>query len=86
LPPHLNDSSPSSQEDARLIVTHLMERERLPVGPSELDRLVVAYLELRGISEMLFAVVEARYESPALFFDAAPQFEDWWIDASDDGR
>ena len=84
--PHPNYSSPSSQADARLIVTHLMERERIPVGPSELDRLVVAYIELRGISEMLFAVAEARYESPALFFDPAPQFDDWWIGESDNGR
>jgi hypothetical protein len=59
-----------------------MKREGIPVDPSELDRLVTAYIELRGISEMLFAVQEARYESPALLFDPTPVFEDWWIEES----
>ena len=83
MPSDPNYSSPSAQEEARIIVTHLMERERIPVAPSELDRLIASYLELRDISEMLFAVPEARYESPALSFDPAPVFADWWTEESD---
>jgi hypothetical protein len=62
------------------LVQALVNEAGLPASESEVDRLVAAYTEQRHISEMLFAVQEARYESPALSFTATPVFADWWSD------
>jgi hypothetical protein len=42
----------------------------------DMDALVQAYAQLRKMAAEIFAVDEARYESPALHFDADPAFTD----------
>ena len=61
-------------------VRSLIDEAGLPANDSEIERLVAAYIEQRQISNMLFAVEEARYESPALSFTATPVFAEWWAD------
>jgi hypothetical protein len=62
------------------VVRGLLAAEEIPADDAEVERLVAAYREQKKLSELLFAVVEARYEAPALVFDPAPEFAHWWQD------
>jgi hypothetical protein len=62
---------------AEATVITLLGRLGLTPSPDELPGLVTAF-ELQELArQSLWAVKEARYESPALGFNAAPVFVDW---------
>jgi hypothetical protein len=63
--------------DAEATVISLLGRLGLTPSPDELPGLVAAF-ELQELArQSLWAVKDARYESPALGFNAAPIFVDW---------
>ena len=62
---------------ALAIVTTMLGNAGLTPTPDELSGLVGAYsAQAAGLAAM-WAVPEARYESPALHFTATPRFADW---------
>lgn len=64
--------------ESRTIVTTLLGEAGLPASPEEIDQLAEAYVGLRADIESLYAVAEAKYESPGLHFNPDPTFADWW--------
>jgi hypothetical protein len=48
-----------------------------PTTEWDMAALVAAYAVLRPAADLLYAVPEARYESPATRFDPAPVLADW---------
>jgi hypothetical protein len=69
----------SEQTDDRAIVTTLLGEAALPASPDEIASLARVYRKLRAGIESLYAVADARYESPCLNFDPNPTFADWWL-------
>jgi hypothetical protein len=66
-----------SNADAEATVIALLGRLGLTPSPDELPGLVEAFQLQELARQSLWAVKEARYESPALGFNAAPVFVDW---------
>jgi hypothetical protein len=58
-------------------VTTLLGQLGLKPSPEELASLVSAFEQQEVGRLAMWAVPEARYESPALGFNAAPTFVDW---------
>jgi hypothetical protein len=69
----------SEETDDRAIVTTLLGQAGLPASPDEIDGLAGAYRRLKAGVESLYAVADARYESPCLTFNPDPTFADWWL-------
>jgi hypothetical protein len=63
--------------DAETVVRTLLGEAGLPASESEIATLAAAYPALKAGVETLYAVAEARYESPALHFEVSPVFSDW---------
>jgi hypothetical protein len=59
-----------------LIRLALQERG-VPVTPEEIEALVVAYPAFKARVERLYAVTEARYESPAVSFAPDTSVVEW---------
>jgi hypothetical protein len=59
------------------VVRTLLGEAGLPASPEEVERLAASYVELRAGIESLYAVAEAKYESPGLHFDPDPTHADW---------
>jgi hypothetical protein len=68
----------SASAESMTVVTTLLGEAGLPASPAEIESLAVAYAGLKADIESLYAVEEARYESPCLHFDPDPTFADWW--------
>jgi hypothetical protein len=63
--------------DVRNVVAVLLAGSGLHPSDEEFEILAAAYpMHKEGI-ESLYAVVETRYEAPALVFDPTPVFADW---------
>lgn len=60
-----------------ITVRSLLAAAKLAPSEEEIAGLVDGYEDYRAGIEMLYAVPEARYASPALIFNAAPVFADW---------
>ena len=58
-------------------VRTLLAAAGILASQAEVAHLAVGYPELRRMVELLHAVPEARYESPALSFDPTPVFTEW---------
>ncbi|HXA34418.1 MAG TPA: hypothetical protein VNV87_19365 [Acidimicrobiales bacterium] len=58
-------------------VRSLLAAANLAPSEEEIAGLVDGYEDYQAGIEMLYAVPEARYASPALIFNAAPVFADW---------
>jgi hypothetical protein len=59
------------------VVRTLLGEAGLPASPEEIERLAASYVELRAGIESLYAVDEAKYESPGLHFNPDPTYADW---------
>jgi hypothetical protein len=71
---------PSDRPDTTQIVRDLLAEAGIAADEDEIEYFIAAYAEQQEISNLLFAVEEARYESPGLSFTAVPTFADWWTD------
>jgi hypothetical protein len=69
----------SEPTDDRALVATLLGEAGLPATPDEVADLARAYRKLKAGVESLYAVEDARYESPCLRFDPDPTFADWWL-------
>jgi hypothetical protein len=56
----------------------LLQAAGLDVSPADRARLLRGYTALKPSVESLYALPEARHESPALLFSAEPHLADWW--------
>lgn len=63
--------------DAETTVRTMLDAAGLPASEEEIEGLVRAYPDFKAGIESLYAVTDARYESPAMHFDPDPTFEDW---------
>ena len=63
--------------DAETAVTTLLREAGLPASAEEIAALAAAYPAFKQGIESLYAVADARYESPALHFEVSPVFGDW---------
>jgi hypothetical protein len=63
--------------DAETVVRTLLGEARLPASDEEIATLAAVYPDFKAGVEMLYAVAEARYESPGLHFEVSPVFGDW---------
>ena len=63
--------------DAETVVRMLLGEAGLPASEAEIATLAAAYPAFKAGIESLYAVAEARYESPALHFEVSPVFSDW---------
>jgi hypothetical protein len=63
--------------DAETVVRTLLGEARLPASEEEIATLAAAYPAFKQGIESLYAVADARYESPALHFEVSPVFGDW---------
>jgi hypothetical protein len=66
-----------AQQRAEDYVRSVLFTHRIPANDEEISRLTTMYLEQQASIEKLYAVEEARYESPALAFNPTPIFADW---------
>jgi hypothetical protein len=64
-------------DETEITVRSLLTAARLEPSEEEIASLVESYAEYRAGIDLLYAVPEARYASPALIFNAAPTFADW---------
>jgi len=67
-----------AEEETQATVQTLLAIAGLSPSPEEVATLVDAYPTFKAGIESLYAIPEARYESPALIFDPTPVFADWW--------
>jgi len=58
-------------------VAALLDAAGLQPSPAEREAFIAVYPRLRAMVASLYAVPEARYESPALVFDPRPHFDEW---------
>ena len=58
-------------------VSALLDAAGLQPSPAERAAFITVYPMLRAMVASLYAVPDARYESPALAFDARPVFDEW---------
>lgn len=63
-------------DDAATVDT-MLSAAGLSLPPDERRALLELYRQYRPRVEALYAVPEARYEAPALVFDAAPKLTPW---------
>lgn len=68
--------TPANDEEA---VKVLLGLAGLPAGNDDLAYLVAAYKSHRRAIERLWSVPGARYEVPALHFDASPPLVEWGV-------
>ena len=68
--------APAPPEEAAL-VKMLLASAGVPATDLEIELVTSQYGKLREMIGMLYAVEEARYESPAMHFTATPIFAEW---------
>ncbi|KQX19632.1 hypothetical protein [Sphingomonas sp. Root1294] len=59
------------------IVDAMLAAAGLHPEPADRDELIVTYAMFRPAIEALYTVPQARYEVPALAFQAAPKLKKW---------
>ena len=64
--------------DPETVVRTMLGEAGLPASEEEIEALVKAYPAHKAGIESLYAVAEAKYESPCLTFNPNPTFADWW--------
>lgn len=71
-------SKPSTDDQlARAVVDGAILASGIPFSGEEREQLVVGYVQLRSAIGAMYALTDARYESPALVFRAAPKLDPW---------
>jgi len=73
----------TADPDDEATVRMVLEASRIPATDAEVAALVPAYRQLRAMADLLHAVPDARYASPALHFDPVPTFVSWAPGATD---
>jgi hypothetical protein len=68
--------APAPPNEAAL-VKMLLASAGVPATDEEIELVTTQYGRLKGMIEILYAVEEARYESPALHFTATPTYAEW---------
>lgn len=68
---------PSENERRAAAVDALLAAAGLSPEPAEREELIATYAMLKPVVEALYGVSEARYEVPALVFQAAPKLTPW---------
>jgi hypothetical protein len=69
--------APTTAPDTGALVDAMMVAAGLSPSESERAALITMYEQFRPGVEALYALPEARYESPALVFQAAPPLAVW---------
>ena len=64
-------------QQTEAMVRALLWEAGIVASTEEIARLTASYAGFRAGVGMLYAVAEARYESPAVRFNAQPTFADW---------
>lgn len=59
------------------VVAAMLAAAGLDPDDKEREVLLATYAMLKPVVEALYAVTEARYEVPALIFEAAPKLTPW---------
>ena len=59
------------------MVDAMLAAAGLSPGATEREDLIATYAKFKPAVEALYAVPEARYEAPALVFQAAPKLTPW---------
>jgi hypothetical protein len=68
--------APAAPDEAALVKI-LMAAAGVPATEEEIVMVTSQYERLKGMIDLLYAVDEARYESPALHFTATPVYAEW---------
>ncbi|HEY1831430.1 MAG TPA: hypothetical protein VGG38_14440 [Acidimicrobiales bacterium] len=68
--------APAPPDEAAL-VKMLLAMAGVPATEEEIELVISQYARLKGMIDVLYAVEEARYESPALHFTATPTYAEW---------
>jgi hypothetical protein len=68
--------APAPPDDAAL-VKMLLAKAGVPASEEEIKLVTSQYVRLKGMIDVLYAVEEARYESPGLHFTATPTYAEW---------
>ena len=68
--------APAAPDEAAL-VKMLLASAGVPATDEEIDLVITQYGRLKVMIDVLYAVEEARYESPALHFSATPTYAEW---------
>lgn len=63
--------------DDATTVRALLDTAGFDLPDEDFRALVQGYPQVRRMARLLFGVEEARYEAPALVFEAAPDVSDW---------
>jgi hypothetical protein len=66
---------PTTNDD--VLVRNLLATARVPASEEEITLIVSNYKRMKSMIDILYAVPEARYESPGLHFTATPTFAEW---------
>lgn len=66
-----------AEDDEAVVRTLLAQAGLAPTTEWDLAVLTATYGMLRPLADSLYAVEQARYESPATRFDPDPGFADW---------
>jgi hypothetical protein len=59
------------------VVDAMLAAAGLSLGATEREDLIAFYAMFKPVVDALYAVPEARYEVPALVFQAAPKLTQW---------
>jgi hypothetical protein len=71
------DSERTPEPDQSAVVDALLAAAGLSPEATEREGLIATYAMFKPVVEALYAVPEARYEAPALVFQAAPKLTPW---------
>jgi hypothetical protein len=72
-----NTMSSADAPPDEAVVKMLMDVAGVPATEEEIAMVASQYGRLKGMIDLLYAVEEARYESPALHFTATPVYAEW---------
>jgi hypothetical protein len=67
----------TNEPDHSAVVDAMIAAAGLSPDATEREDLIAAYAGFKPLVEALYAVPEARYEAPALVFQAAPKLTPW---------
>jgi hypothetical protein len=70
-------SERSPEPDLSAVVDAMLAAAGLSPEATEREDLIATYAMFKPVVEALYAVPEARYEAPALVFQAAPKLTPW---------
>ncbi|GCD90162.1 hypothetical protein [Nocardioides sp. LS1] len=68
---------PTNEPDHSAVVDAMIAAAGLSPSVTEREGLIATYGGFKPLVEALYAVPEARYEVPALVFQAAPKLTPW---------